>query len=222
MKTKFLLAAAATLLASSGAFAQSAGSFIVHAGGAQVSPDVDSSDLTVPSLVGTKFDVKKASAFVGGVTYFTGDHLSFDLSVAAPFKHDVLGAGAIAGTGRLATVKSQPISLLAQYRFGNASSALRPFVGAGVTYHHLSRSKATAALSGISGGSASMPTTLAMKSRLGPTVEVGAAYNVTRDWSASLSVGKTLLKTTGTLSTGQTFETSLDPVTIKFAIGYRF
>jgi outer membrane protein len=61
-----------------------------------------------------------------------------------------------------------------------------------------------------------------MKRKLGATLEVGAAYNVTKDWSASLSITKTFIKTTGSLSTGQTIETTLDPVSIKFGIGYRF
>ncbi len=51
---------------------------------------------------------------------------------------------------------------------------------------------------------------------------LGAAYNLSRDWSASVSVTKTMIKTTGSLSTGQPIETSLDPVSIKFGVGYRF
>ena len=215
-------AAFTALIAAGSASAQSAGSFIVYAGAAQVNPQVESSNLTAPSLAGTKVDVKKASSFVGGVTYFWTDNISIDLPIALPFKHDVVGAGAIDGTGKLGTVKSLPMTLLAQYRFGDANSTFRPFVGVGPTYGYFFKPKATAVLSGITGGTPGNPTTLSMKSRLGATLELGASYNVTRDWSASLSVGKTFLKTTGTLSTGQTFETSLDPVTIKFAIGYRF
>lgn len=61
-----------------------------------------------------------------------------------------------------------------------------------------------------------------MKSRFGATLELGGAYNITKDWSASLSVTKTFIKTTGSLSTGQAIETTLDPVSIKFGVGYRF
>lgn len=221
MKTKFLLGALGLLLAG-GAFAQSAGSIVVYGGAVQITPKVDSGDLTAPSLAGTKVDVKKASQFVGGITYYWTDHISLDLPIGLPFKHDVVGAGAIDGVGKLGTVKSMPITLLAQYRFGDANSALRPFVGAGYTYGKFFKPKATAALSGITGGTPGNPTTLTMKSGGGTTVELGAAYNLTRDWSASLSVTKTFLKTTGSLSTGQTIETTLDPVSIKFGIGYRF
>lgn len=223
MKTKLLtVAAVATLAASGGALAQSAGSIVVYGGAAQIKPQVDSGDLTAPSLAGTKVDVKKASSFVGGVTYYWTDNISIDLPIALPFKHDVVGAGAIEGVGKLGTVKSLPMTLLAQYRFGEASSTFRPFVGAGVTYGYFFKPRATTALSGITGGTTSNPTTLSMKSRMGTTLELGGAVNLTRDWSASLSFTKTFIKTTGSLSTGQTIETTLDPVSIKFGIGYRF
>jgi len=225
MKSKFLLGAVATfaaILASGSAMAQSAGSIVVYAGAAQISPHVESGDLTAPSLAGTKIDVKKATSFVGGITYYWTDNISIDLPISAPFKHDIVGAGAIDGVGKLGTVKSLPATLLAQYRFGEANSTFRPFVGAGVTYGYFYRPKATATLSGITGGTPSNPTTLSMKSRFGTTLELGGAFNVTKDWSASLSVTKTFIKTTGSLSTGQTIETTLDPVSIKFAVGYRF
>lgn len=222
MKTKFFPAALLTLLASSGAFAQSAGSVVVYGGAVQISPRVDSGDLTAPSLAGTKVDVKKASQVAGGITYYWTDNISIDLPLALPFKHDVVGAGAIEGVGKLGSVKSLPITLLAQYRFGDAGSTFRPYVGAGLTYGHFFKPRATATLSGITGGTPANPTTLSMKSRLGGTLELGGAVNLTRDWSASLSVTKTFIKTTGSLSTGQTIETTLDPVAVKFGIGYRF
>ena len=93
MKTKFLLGAAALVIASFGAssaFAQSAGSIVVYGGAAQITPHVDSGDLTAPSLAGTKVDVKKASSFVGGVTYYWTDNISIDLPIALP---DDLPAG---------------------------------------------------------------------------------------------------------------------------------
>ena len=60
MNTKLLVAA--SLLGAAGlAQAQQAGSVIISLGGAQITPHVDSADLTAPSLVGTKIDVRKAS-----------------------------------------------------------------------------------------------------------------------------------------------------------------
>jgi outer membrane protein W len=68
MKTKFLIGALASLFATAGALAQSAGSVVVYGGAAQINPQVDSGDLTAPSLAGTKVDVKKASPTTGPTT----------------------------------------------------------------------------------------------------------------------------------------------------------
>lgn len=221
MKTKLLIAAA--LAASSlVAQAQSAGSIVVSVGAVQIQPNVQSGDLTTPSLPGTKVDVKKASQFAGGITYYVTDNFAVDLPISLPFKHDVVGAGAIDGVGKLGTVKSLPATLLGQYHFGDAKSMFRPFIGAGVTYARFFDTKATAALSGITGGTPSKPTLLGMKSRFGTTLQLGLGVNITSDISAHLAFTKTFVKTTGSLSTGQTIETTLDPTAIKFGIGYRF
>ncbi|TXI18648.1 MAG: OmpW family protein [Roseateles sp.] len=221
MHSKLLLAGVLAL-GCAGAFAQSAGNFVVYGGAVQVRPQVDSGDLSAPSLAGTKIDVNKASAFVGGITYYWTDNISIDLPIGAPFKHDIVGAGAIAGVGRLGTVKSMPITLLGQYRFGSPTSTLRPFIGAGYTYGRFFKPEATAVLSGITGGTPANPTLLSLKSAGGPTVELGTAWRLTQDWSASLSLTKTFIKTTGQLSTGQRIDATLDPVSIKFGIGYKF
>ncbi|PZP27900.1 MAG: hypothetical protein DI603_20615 [Roseateles depolymerans] len=217
-----LLLAGVLALGCAGAYAQSAGNIVVYGGLVQVRPQVDSGDLSAPSLAGTQIDVKHATSFVGGITYYWTDHLSIDLPIGAPFKHDVVGAGAIAGVGRLGTVKSMPITLLGQYRFGEPGATVRPFVGAGYTYGRFFKPRSTAVLSGITGGTPDQPTLLTMKSAGGPTLELGTSFKLAKDWSASLSVTKTFIKTTGQLSTGQTIDATLDPVSLKFGIGYTF
>lgn len=221
MNTKLLVAA--SLLGAVGlAQAQQAGSVIISLGGAQITPHVDSADLTAPSLVGTKINVLKASQVAGAVTYFLSDSISIEIPVAPPFKHEVVGAGAIQGVGVLGTVKALPATAIAQYRFGTSQSLVRPFVGAGVTYAHFSHSRATGTLSGITGGTPAKPTILSMKSGFGPTLQIGASANLTDRISVEAGITKTYLRTTGSLSTGQTIETTLDPTSMKICIGYRF
>ena len=223
MKTTLLSLAAVALVSAAGvAQAQSAGTFIVRAGGTQITPKVDSGDLSAPSFAGTKIDVHKASQFTGGITYMWTDNISVDLPVGLAFKHDVVGAGAIEGVGKLGTVKSLPMTLLAQYRFGSATSALRPYVGAGVTYARFYDTKATAALSGLTGGTTANPTTLSMKNAGGSTVQLGLGMNLGGKWSLDLNVIKVFLKTTGQLSTGQTINTTLNPTAVSVGVGYAF
>ena len=47
------------------------------------------------------------------------DNLAIDIPLAAGFKHDITGAGAIAGVGKIGEVRCCR-SLLAQYRFAGA------------------------------------------------------------------------------------------------------
>ena len=220
---KTLLSLAAVALSVSGlAQAQSAGSVVVRAGATTIMPKVESGDLSAPSFAGTQIDVKKASQVHGGVTYFFTDNLAIDVPVGIPFKHDVVGAGAIEGVGSLGTVKSLPITVMGQYYLGSAGSTFRPYFGAGVTYARFMKPKATATLSGLTGGTLSNPTLLTMKSVAGPSIALGLSIKLGGRWSADAVVNKVFLKTTGTLSTGQTIDATLDPLAVSLAIGYMF
>jgi outer membrane protein len=222
MNSKQLWAAAACLALAGAAQAQSAGTWLARIGATQIRPQVSSGDLSAPSLAGTQADVKSASQLSGGITYMVDDHLSIDLPLALPFKHDIVGAGAVAGVGKIGEVKALPITLLAQYRFLDPQSALRPYVGVGLTYAKFFKARSTAALSALTGGSPTDPTTLKVDSRFGATAEIGASYAFGGNWFIDASVTKTLLKTTTTLSTGQTMDIKLDPVSFSVAIGRSF
>jgi len=222
VKTKLYCLAAMVLLGAGAAQAQSAGSYILRAGGTMIIPQVESGDLSAPSLVGTKIDVEKASQFTGGITYMWTDNIAIDLPLGVAFKHDVVGDGAIAGVGVLGTVKSLPVTLLAQYRFGEAGSMFRPFVAVGATYARFFKPKATAVLSGLTGGTPSNPTLLTMKSAGGPALQAGLAVNLGSRWSLDMDVKKVFLKTSGRLSTGQTINTKLNPLAVSVGAGYSF
>ena len=66
------------------------------------------------------------------------------------------------------------------------------------------------------------PLSVSMKSGFGPTLQIGASANLTDRISVEAGLTKTYLRTTGSLSTGQTIETTLDPTSLKVCIGYRF
>lgn len=217
-----ILAGAVALAAGATASAQSAGNWLVRAGATHIAPDVSSGNLTAPSLPGTQADVDSATQLSGGVTYMVTDQWSVDLPLALPFRHDITGAGAIAGVGKIAQTKALPVTLLAQYRFGAPSDKLRVYLGAGPTYAKFFKERSTAVLSGLTGGTPTNPTTLSIESKLVPTVQIGASYAVNERWFVDASVTKTFLKTRATLSTGQTLDMKLDPVSVSLAVGYRF
>ena len=202
--------------------AQSAGSIIVRAGATQIKPDVTSGDLTAPSFAGTQADIKANTQPTAGITYMLTDAISLDLPLAAGFKHEIVGAGAIDGVGKIGEVKALPVTLLGQYRFLGAKSAFRPYVGFGPTYAKFYKARSTAALTALTGGTPSNPTTINVQSKWAATVQLGASYAVAPGWSVDASVLKTFLKTRTTLSTGQTLDATLDPLSISFGIGYKF
>lgn len=89
------------------------------------------------------------------------DNWSLDVPLALPFKHNLTGAGAIQGVGKIGETRSLPMSLFAQYRFAEANAQFRPFVGAGPTLAKFYKERSTA----ITGGTSSNPTTLSLDSR---------------------------------------------------------
>ena len=61
------------LLAASAAHAQAAGTLLLRAGVTRITPNVDSGDLTAPSLGGTQADIRASTRLSGGMTYMLGE-----------------------------------------------------------------------------------------------------------------------------------------------------
>ncbi len=220
LKHNLILLAALSVLAST-AHAQSAGTWLGRVGATRIAPDVTSGSLSAPSLPGTKTDVDAATQLSGGVTYMYTDHFAVDLPLALPFRHDLVGAGAIAGVGKIGDVKALPITLMAQYRFLEAQAPVRPYVAAGLTYAKFFGERGSGALTALTnpGGTS---TQLSIESRWGTTFQAGVTARINDNWFVDASLSKTYLKTRNTLSTGQTLDIKLDPVTVSVAVGMRF
>jgi outer membrane protein len=135
-------------LSATTAFAQKAGTWSASLGVTQISPDVDSGNLTAPSLPGTKVDVSDNTQLTGAVNYSLSDNIVIHLPLGLGFKHNVVGAGAIAGVGTIGTTKALPITLIGQYRFMEANAQLRPYVGGGLSYVKFYKTHGTAVPAG--------------------------------------------------------------------------
>mgnify|MGYP000010428153 FL=1 len=218
---KFSLAALA-LVAGAAAQAQSAGSWMVRAGGIGLYPQVSSGNLSPPAWPNTQTDVSSDWTLGGGITYMITDNWSVDVPVALPFTHTLTGAGAIAGVGTIGTTKALPVTVWGQYRFGEAKSTFRPYLGAGLTYAYFFDENATNTLNALSGGTPSNPTTFSIQSKFAFGVQAGATYAFNERWFLDGMVGYTWLKNTTTLSTGQTQPMTLNPVSVAISIGYKF
>jgi outer membrane protein len=222
MNTSLQLLTGALILGSAlGVSAQSAGTWTARVGLTNITPQVSSGNMTAPSFPNTKADVAGDTQLSGGITYMYTDNIAIDIPVALPFKHKLKGAGALAGAGQIGEVKALPFTVFGQYRFNEASSVFRPYVGLGLTYAYFFDESGSSALTAMTnpGGSA---TTLSVKSKFALTPQLGFTYVLSDKWTLDASFSQTLLKTRTSFSTGQTLDATLNPNTISLGIGAKF
>ena len=215
------LVATAALCGAGAAQAQVAGDVLVKLGWNKIMPKVKSDDLSAPSLPGSKIDIKSASALFFTATYMITDDISVEALGGLPYKHDIVGAGAVAGVGKIGSVHQISPTVLLQYRFLAADAPLRPYIGAGPTFAKFYGTKGSAALTAVTnpGGP---PTIIGNDTEWGGTVEVGANYKIDKHWFIDAAVLKTFISTKATLSTGQSTSAKLNPIAINASIGYTF
>ncbi|HET7795974.1 MAG TPA: OmpW family outer membrane protein [Rhizobacter sp.] len=218
---KTLALAAMVLLGSSAAMAQSAGTWMVKGGVNRIEPHVTSGNLSAPSLPNSQVDVKADTAAILTGAYMLTDAFSLEFYAGLPYEHEIVGAGSLAGVGKLGTVKQVSPTLFAQYRFLEASSAWRPYVGAGLTYAYFYGEEGSGTLTALTnpGGP---PTQMSVDSAFGFSSQLGLTVRVADRWYLDGSVVKTFLKNKTTLSTGQSIDTKLDPVSVNLSVGYMF
>ena len=220
-KTLVTCGCLAALAISAPALAQKAGTFSASIGVTQIAPSVSSGNLTAPSLPNSQVDVSNDTQLTGAVNYMATDNIAIHIPLGFGFKHEITGAGAIAGVGKLAETKALPITAIAQYRFFDADAVIRPYLGAGVSYVRFYKEKGTGVLTAITnpGGPG---TGVKFDSKFAPTFELGVAYNINEKWYVDASYAKTILKTRGTLTTGQTIDVKLNPDAFSLQVGYKF
>ena len=226
MQNKKLLAraAAAALMAGCalGAQAQVAGTWFGGIGATRIAPNTSSGDLSPPSAPGTQVDIgpdTQPTLFIGRMLT---DHWSVEVPIGFGFEHDINGAGAIGGVGRIGTTKVLPISVFAQYRFLEPQSRFRPYVLGGLTYAYFYGERGSATLNALNPANPPGGTTLDIDSRFGWSLGLGVTASITERWFVDLHYARTWLKTTTTLNSGQKIDTKLDPDVWTMSVGYRF
>ena len=224
--------AASSFMASS-AVAQSAGDTVFNVGWFYIQPNDSSEPLnrTAPSsMAGT---IPNSSASVGNantlafsLTHFVSDNMAVTLDAGLPPKFTLTGAGSLAGLGVLGTAKQWSPALLGKWYFGSASSAFRPFVGAGVTYVRYSNIELSNSFQAASGGTA----TADLSSSWAPVANIGATYQLDKNWSLLFSLSYVPIKTKADI-TGMTpsnvqtkanTSLTLNPLVALVSVGYKF
>jgi outer membrane protein len=197
----------------------------ISAGVTRIAPSVDSGSLSSPTGVGViqdaKVDVASDTRLTAAVSYMVTDHVSLHLPLGLGFKHDVFGAGILAGVGKVADTRALPITLIAQYRFMEARRPVSPLSGRGPDLRAVLQG-ARQRHADRAHQSRRAAHRRVFQSKLAPTVQVGGVLNLNAKWFVEGSYAKTFLKTRGTLSTGQTIDVGLDPDCFTLHLGYRF
>jgi len=226
MKERFnvvkLLAAAAALTVAGGASAQSAGQWAVSAGINQITPHTESTPITAPALPNSLADVGGDGQPVLVVNYGLTDNISAEFSIGTPYRHELYGAGAIKGTGQLATVEALPPTAFLQYRFFAPDALFRPYVGVGVTYAYFMNETGSFKLTSITNPGAGTPTTFHVDNKLTGSVQLGATMNFSKKFFLNVAFVKTRLSTDAHYSTGQSQHLKLDPTATMLTVGYKF
>ena len=217
-----LLALVAAMTAMSAASAQqTAGSWLATLGANKITPKVDSGDISAPALPGTKADVGPDTKPRLAIAYMYTDNVSIEGDLGLPYKHELSGAGAIAGTGKLGTSEVLPPTAFIQYRFLPANSMFRPYVGLGITYAMFQKETGSGQMTALlnPGG---QPVTFKLDDKWAASYQIGGTARINDKWFVDATVIKTKLKSTVHFSTGQTQEVRLDPLAVSLSIGYKF
>ena len=218
---KLLALAAAMTVASAASAQQTAGTWLGTLGVNNITPKVESGDVSAPALPGTKADVGSDTKPRFAIAYMVTDNVSTEIDLGLPYKHELTGAGSIQGTGKLGTAEVLPPTAFVQYRFLPANSLFRPYVGLGITYAMFQKERGSGQLTAIlnTGGPGA---TFKLDNKWAASFQIGGTVKINEKWFIDASVIKTKLKTTAHYSTGQTQDVRLDPLAVNFSIGYAY
>lgn len=218
---KLLALAAALTVASAASAQQSAGTWLGTLGINKITPKVDSGDVSAPALPGTKADVNSDTKPRFAIAYMVTDNVAAELDLGLPYKHDLIGSGAIQGTGKVGSAEALPPTAFVQYRFLPANSKFRPYVGLGLTYAMFQKETGSGQLTALlnTGGPG---TTFKLDDKWAMSYQIGGTMKINEKWFIDATVIKTKLKTVVHFSTGQVQDVRLDPLAVSVSVGYNF
>jgi len=209
---KWSLALVALVGLSGVAEAHQEGDFFMRAGTATVRPSASSDNV----LGLGEFNIDNNTQLGLTFDYMVTDNIGIELLAATPFRHKV-GLGP---TGTLATVRQLPPTLMAQWYFGDSTSKLRPYVGAGINYTMFFDNKFNDTGKGVG------LSNLSVKNSWGAAGQVGMDYMLDKDWMLNMSVWyiniDTKVKFDSATEGRQSIDTKINPWVFMFGAGYTF
>ncbi|EON91951.1 outer membrane protein OmpW [Marinobacter lipolyticus SM19] len=240
---QFGVVAVGLLAAAPATQAYEAGDFMLRAGAAHVAPDDSSSDLNlegVGTLPNARVSVDSNTQLGITATYMVTSHIGIGVLGATPFKHNIEGAGALNGIGKLAETKHLPPTLTLQYFPLDSGSMIQPYAGIGVNYTHFFEEKTTTTLTSAVDGVAQSVlgtapgtingTELELDESVGVALELGVDWMLDEHfglnaalWWADISTDATITALADGAEAGKiTTEVDIDPMVYMVGFTYKF
>ena len=222
--------AGAALLALCGT---AAAQFTVRGGVTHIAPHSTATDAVGPMLPGPpsgiSLEVENQSTAFLSLAYALNPNMELELALGYPPTHDVnakiapwLPPHIAAFNGqKVAEVRQVAPTLFFNYKFGEASSQWRPFVGLGVNYTNFDKRKSTQANNDLNGG----PTDIRLSDSWGLAGQVGLSYRIDERWSITGAVATARVKSKLTTTTGgvqREVDIRFHPVVFTVNVGYTF
>jgi outer membrane protein len=222
---KTLLTIALLSSLSTAAFANQAGDILIRGGATMVSPDSGKSPILLGGSAdnGMSLSVDDNTQLGLNFVYFFDSNWAIELLAATPFTHDVTihdpkGTLGVDGA-KLAEVSHLPPTLSALYYF-DTGTALKPYVGAGLNYTIFFDEEFEAAPKSLG------LSNLELDGSFGYSVQVGADYEIDKNWSVNVSARYIDINTDVTFDVGGdpigSSSVDVDPMVYSVMLGYTF
>jgi len=221
---KSLLTIALLSSLSTTTFANQAGDILIRGGGTSVNPDSDKAAVLLAGNDSTmSLSVDDNTQLGLNFVYFYSHNWAVELLAATPFTHDVVinDPNAVLGVDgvKLAEVTQLPPTLSAIY-YIDTGTAFKPYVGVGVNYTHFFKEEFEAA-----------PKTLGLSNlkldgSFGFAVQVGADYEIDKNWSVNVSARYIDISSDVTFDVAEDnigkATVDVNPVVFSLMLGYKF
>jgi outer membrane protein len=222
---KTLLTIALLSSLSTAAFANQAGDILIRGGATMVSPDSGKSPVLLGGSAdnGMSLSVDDNTQLGLNFVYFFDSNWAIELLAATPFTHDVTihdpkGTLGVDGA-KLAEVTHLPPTLSALYYF-DTGTALKPYVGAGLNYTIFFDEEFEAAPKSLG------LSNLELDGSFGYSVQIGADYEIDKNWSVNVSARYIDINTDVTFDVGGksigSSSVDVNPMVYSVMLGYTF
>lgn len=210
-----------------------AAQWTVRAGLSHIAPHSSATDAVGPMLPGPpsgiSLEVENQSTLFLSLAYGFHPNMELEFVLGYPPTHDIhakiasrLPPHIAAFNGqKVAEVRQVAPTLFLNYKFGDATSRWRPFVGLGINYTNFDKRTSTAANNALNGG----PTDVRLSDSWGLAGQLGLSYRINERWSLTGAIATARVKsrlTTTTAGVQREVDIRFHPRVLTINAGYTF